>query len=89
MVLGGKEWLDCEIHVDGARLEQVSEFKYQRCVLNESGTDDAKCRRMGKSGREKKGYFSLHLFSLILYFLSSFIIPPLLAWSGLTPRWRD
>ena len=28
MVLGGEEGLECEICVDGARLEQVSEFKY-------------------------------------------------------------
>ena len=28
MVLAGKEGLECEIYVDGAQLEQVSEFKY-------------------------------------------------------------
>ena len=28
MVLDGEEGLECQVHVDGARLEQVSEFKY-------------------------------------------------------------
>ena len=35
MVLGGEELLECEIRVDGARSEQVSEFKYLGCVLDE------------------------------------------------------
>ena len=33
--------LGCEICVDGARLEQVSEFKYLGCILDESGTEYA------------------------------------------------
>ena len=28
MVLNVEEGLECEVHVDGIRLEQVSEFKY-------------------------------------------------------------
>ena len=32
MVVDGEEGMKCEIHVDGARLEQVSEFKYLGCV---------------------------------------------------------
>ena len=28
VVLNGDEGLECEVHVDGIRLEQVSEFKY-------------------------------------------------------------
>ena len=28
MVLNGEEGLECEVHVDGIRLEHVSEFKY-------------------------------------------------------------
>ena len=43
MVLGGEEGL--EIRVDGARLEQVLEFKYFGCVLDESGIDGAEYRR--------------------------------------------
>ena len=36
MVLGGKE---CEVSVNGIRLERVSEFKYLEIVYDESGTD--------------------------------------------------
>ena len=32
MVLNGEEELECEIHVDGIRLEHVSEFKYLGCI---------------------------------------------------------
>ena len=32
MVLGGEEGLECEVCVDGIRLEHVSEFKYLGCV---------------------------------------------------------
>ena len=45
MVLNGKEGLQCEVHVDGIRVEHVSEFKYLGCVLNESGTGGAECNR--------------------------------------------
>ena len=38
--------------MDGERLEHVPEFKYSGCVLNESDTDDAECRRKVKSGRK-------------------------------------
>ena len=38
MVLNAEEGLECEVHVDGIRLEPVSEFKYLRCVMDESGT---------------------------------------------------
>ena len=38
MVLNVEDGLDCEVYVDGIRLEHVSEFKYLRCVLDESGT---------------------------------------------------
>ena len=44
-VLNGKEGLECEVHVDGIRLEHVSEFKYLGCVLDKSGTDEAECSR--------------------------------------------
>ena len=39
MVLNGEEGLECEVKVDGIRLEHVSIFKYFGCVLDESGTD--------------------------------------------------
>ena len=36
IVSTGEEGLRCKILVDKARLEEVSEFKYVGCVLNES-----------------------------------------------------
>ena len=35
IVLNGEEGLECEVQVDGIRLEHVSEFKYFGCVLDE------------------------------------------------------
>ena len=35
ILLGGVEGLDCEVCVNGIRLEYVSEFKYLGCVLDE------------------------------------------------------
>ena len=40
MILNREEGLECEIHVGGMQLEHVSEFKYLRCVLDESSTDE-------------------------------------------------
>ena len=37
--------MECEVCVDGIRLEHVSEFKYLGSVLDESGTDEAECGR--------------------------------------------
>ena len=42
MVSGGEKGLECKIRVDGTRLQQVSEFKYLECVLDESGTEGRK-----------------------------------------------
>ena len=55
MVLGGEDGLECEVCVDGIRLEHVSEYKYLRCVLDESGTDEAECSRKVVSGRRVAG----------------------------------
>ena len=52
MVLVGEEGLEYEISVEGTQLEKVSEFKYLRCVLEESGTYVAECRRRVVSGRK-------------------------------------
>ena len=41
--------------MDGLQLEQVSEFKYLRCVLDESGADVDKCRRKLVSGIKVAG----------------------------------
>ena len=51
MVLSGEEELECGVYLGGIRLEHVSEFKYMGCVLDESGTDEAKCTRNLASGR--------------------------------------
>ena len=45
MGLGEEEGLECENRADEMRLEQVSEFKYLVCVLNESSVNDVECRR--------------------------------------------
>ena len=43
--------MECEVHVDGIRLEPVSEFKYLGCLLDESCTDGAECCRKVVSER--------------------------------------
>ena len=43
MILNREEGLECEVHIDGVHLEDVSEFKYLGCVLDEAGTDGAEC----------------------------------------------
>ena len=50
MVLGEEKGVECEVSVDGMRLEHVSEFKYFGCVLDESSTDEAEYRRKVASG---------------------------------------
>ena len=55
MVLNGEEELDCEVHVDGIRLEHDSEFKYLGCVLGESVTDGVEFSRKVASGRRVAG----------------------------------
>ena len=47
--------LDYEVHVDGIRLEHVSEFKYLRYVLDKSGTDGTECDRQMASRRRVAG----------------------------------
>ena len=49
MLLGGVEGLECEVYVNGVHLEQISEFKFLGCVLDESCRDEAECsgRRVG------------------------------------------
>ena len=55
IVQNGKEGLECEIHVDGIRLEHVSKFKYLGCFLDESGSYGAECSRKVASGRRVAG----------------------------------
>ena len=55
--------LECEVHVDRICLDQVSEFKYLGCILDESGTDGAEfsrkvvmreVSRQGRTSRQKR-----------------------------------
>ena len=55
MELGGEEGLKYEINVDGEQLEQVSDFKYLRFVLDESGADVTKYCTVVVSGRKVAG----------------------------------
>ena len=50
IVLNGEERFECEICIDRLRVEHVFEFKYFRCVLDESCTYEAECRRKVGSG---------------------------------------
>ena len=59
MVLGGEEGLECEVPVDGTRLEILSEFKYLGRFLDESGTNKAECRRKVESRRRVAGAIKL------------------------------
>ena len=52
MVLNGEEGLECEVCMDRVLLEEMAEFKYLRCVLNESGTDFTECHREMMSRRK-------------------------------------
>ena len=55
MVLGEEEGLECEINVDGTRLEQVSRVQME-------GIDGAECHMMVVSGRKVAGAIRfLHL----------------------------
>ena len=53
MVLNGGEGFEYEVCVDGIHLEHASEFKH--LALDESGTDEAECRRKVASGRRVAG----------------------------------
>ena len=54
MILNGEAGLKCAVHVEGIRLEHVSN-KYLGCVLDESGTDGTECSRKVASERRVLG----------------------------------
>ena len=54
-VMNGEEGWECEVHVDGVRIDHVSEFKYLGYVLNETGTDGIACSRQVASRRRLVG----------------------------------
>src|SRR5678815_5767524 len=45
----------CEVTLEGEQLEQVSDFKYLGYMLDDKGTDDAKCSRKVVNGRKLAG----------------------------------
>ena len=47
LVMNGEEGLECEVRVDGIRLDHVWQFKYLGCVLDESVTDGVEMWRVG------------------------------------------
>ena len=47
--------MECEVCVNGIRLEHISEFKYLSCVLDQLGTDEAECSRIMASERKVAG----------------------------------
>ena len=55
MVLSGEEVLECEVHDNEIQLENVAEFTYLGCILNELDTDEAECQRKVASGRRVAG----------------------------------
>ena len=55
MVLILEERFECEVYVDGIRLEHVSEFKYLKRDLDESGIDEAEYSRKAANGRKLAG----------------------------------
>ena len=63
MVLGGEEELECEVQVDGIRLEHVLESKYLGCVLDKSECNRkvASERRVAFAIRSLVSAWSLHL----------------------------
>ena len=50
VVLNGKEGLECEVYVDGIRLDHFTEFKFFEYVLDESCTYRAECSKRWRVG---------------------------------------
>ena len=94
IVLGGEEGLECEICVDGIRLENVSEFKYLGYVSDESSTDEAECNRKAASGRMVAGAIRsmvnarnlLHECARVLH---ESLLVPVLTYGSETVTWRE
>ena len=93
MVLNGEEGLECEVHVDGIRLENVSECKYLRCVLDESGKDGAEYSRNMASGRRLAGAIRSLVNAVDLQLecarvLHETMLVPVLTYGSETVLWR-
>ena len=94
MVLKGEEELECEVHVDGIRLEHVSEFKYLGCTLDESGTDEAECSmKVASGGRVASAIRSLvnarDLQLECARVLNESLLVPVLMYSSETMLWKE
>ena len=82
--------MECEVYVNGIRLEHASEFKYMRCVFDESGTDGPECSRKVASGRRVAGaWLMLWICSFsVLVFHETLLVPAFVHVSE-TMLWKD
>ena len=93
IVLDGEEELECEVCVDGKRLEHVSEFKFFGCIFDESGIDEVECNRKVESGMRVGGAIrslvnakSLHLECARV--LNESLLVPFLMYGSETKMWK-
>ena len=82
------------MYVDGIRLEQYSEFQYLRCVLDESGTDEAECGRKVASGRRVTGAMRFLVNARYLQLdcvriLHDPLLVPILMYGSETLLWKE
>ena len=90
MVLNG-EGLKCGVHVDGIRLEHVSEFKYLACVLDETGNDETECSRKVESGGRVTGaiFIARNLQLECSRVLHETLFAPVLMYGSETMLWKE
>ena len=86
--------MECEVSVNGIRLEHVSEFKYSGCVLDESRTDEAECSREVVSGRKVAGAIRSLVNARSLQLecarvLHESLLVPVLTYGSETMIWRE
>ena len=86
--------MECEVLVDGIRLEHISEFKYLLCVLGESGTDGAECSRKVASRRRVIGAIrplinSRDLQSVRARVLHETLLVPIFMYGNETILWKE
>ena len=82
------------VHVDGDRLEHVSELKYLRCALDESGTDGAECSRKMASGRRVASVVKFlvnarDLKNECARVLHETLLVPVLIYGNVTMLWKE
>ena len=89
MLLGGEEWLRCEVCLNGIRLEHVSEFKYFGCVLDESGKDEAECSESRAPGAIRSLVYTMSLQVECARVLHESLLVPFLRYGSETMIWRE